>query len=124
MLFNTVRADRVQDFERVLAYLQAALEKSSDPAVQAQAKGWRMFKATEPGPNDTVLYVFQFDPAVKDADYSLGRILAEAYPDTAQLQQIWKMYQDSVTTGGSLLNLTPVIPRAPAPLSPPAAPQP
>ncbi len=113
LLFNTVRPERVADFERVLGYLQAALEKSSDPNVQAQARGWRMFKATEPGPNATALYVFQFDPTVPGGDYGLGRILAEAYPDPALLQEIWRLYTTSVTSGGSLLNLTPVVPVAP-----------
>ncbi len=51
LLFNSVRADRVGDFEKVIAYLQAALEKSTNPTIQAQAKGWRIYKATEPGPN-------------------------------------------------------------------------
>jgi hypothetical protein len=59
-----------------------------------------------------VLYVFILDPTVKGADYGLGRILAEAFPDTARLQEIWKLYQDSVASGGSLLNLTPVDPKA------------
>jgi hypothetical protein len=111
LLFNTVRADRVVDFEMVVGYLQAALEKSTDPTVRAQARGWRVFKATEPGPNATVLYVFLLDPAVGGADYGLGRILSDAYPD--QIQDIWKLYTGALSGGGSLLNLTPV--QAPPP---------
>jgi hypothetical protein len=46
----------------------------------------------------------------------LGRILAEAYPDQTKLQEIWKLYTDSLASGGSLLSLTPVQPpAAPAP---------
>jgi hypothetical protein len=118
VLFNTVRADRVDDFEKAMGYLQAALAASTDERVRAQAKGWRMFKASEAGPSGSVLYLFVLDPAVPGADYSLGRILADAYPDQAKLQEIWKLYSGSVT-GGSLLNLTPVEPKpstpAPAP---------
>jgi hypothetical protein len=110
-----VRADRVADFEKVLAYLQAAMEKSADARVREQAKGWRLFKATEAGPNGTVLYVFLIDPTVTGADYGLGPILAEAYPEAQQLQEIWKLYTGSVTGGGSLLNLTPVMPPSPPP---------
>lgn len=121
LLFNTVRADRVGDFERVLGYLQTALEKSTDPTTQAQARGWRFFKAAEPGPNGSVLYVFLLDPAVASADYGLGRILADAYPDTAQLQEIWKLYTGAVTSGGTLLNLTSVQPPPPGTASPPAS---
>ncbi len=112
LLFNTVRADRVEDFERAMGYLQAALAASTNERVRAQAAGWRIFKATEGAPGGAVLYVFLLDPTVVGADYSLGRILADAYPDQAKLQEIWKLYSSSVT-GGSLLNLTPVKPAPP-----------
>jgi hypothetical protein len=118
LLFNTVRADRVDDFDKAMGYLQAALASSSNERVRAQAAGWRIFKATEGAPGGAVLYVFLFDPTVVGADYSLGRILADAYPDQVRLQEIWKLYSSSVT-GGSLLNLTPVKP-APATAKPAA----
>jgi hypothetical protein len=112
LLFNTVRADRVDDFEKAMGYLQAALAASTDERVRAQASGWRIFRATEPAPGGAVLYVFVLDPTVMGADYSLGRILADAYPDQMKLQEIWKLYSSSVT-GGSLLNLSPLKPQAP-----------
>ena len=127
MIFNAVRPERVVDFELVIGYLQAALAKSASPQVRAQAKGWRMFKATEPGPNGTVLYVFVMDPAVPMSDYALGPILSDAYPD--QVEQIWKLYQGALAGAGSLLNLTPVEPpplpaTAPLPGVTPAPPRP
>lgn len=108
IILNAVRPERVADFEKLLGYLQAALATSSDATVRAQAEGWRVLKASEPGPNGVALYVFLFDPTVAGADYGLGRILAAAYPDQTKLQEIWKLYTDSLATGGSLLNLTPV----------------
>ena len=109
LLFNTVRADRVDDFEKAMGYLQAARASSSDERVRAQAAGWRIFKANESAPGGAVLYVYLLDPTVVGADYSIGRILADAYPDQAKLQEIWKLYSGAVT-GGSLLNLAPVKP--------------
>jgi hypothetical protein len=106
VLFNTVRADRVDDFEQAMGYLQAALASSTNERVREQAAGWRIYKATEAAPGGAVLYVFLLDPTVVGADYSLGRILADAYLDQAKLQEIWKLYSGSVT-GGSLLNLSP-----------------
>ena len=108
LLFNTVRPERVADFEKVIGYLQDALAKSADAKDRAQAQGWKIYKAAEPGPGNTVLYVFVVDPTVPDADYGLGRILAEAYPDTKQLQEIWRLYTGAVTSGGTLLNLQQV----------------
>lgn len=120
LLFNTVRPERVLDFETVIGHLEAAMDASTDPGVRAQAMGWRVFKATEPGPNATVLYVFVVDPAIPGADYGLGRILADAYPE--KIQEIWKLYQGSVTGGGSLLNLTPVEAPPAVPVAPLGAP--
>jgi len=47
---------------------------------------------------------------VAGADYALGPILSDAYPD--QIEQIWKLYQGALAGPGSqtLLNLTPVQP--------------
>ena len=113
MIINAVRPERVADFEKLVGYLQEALAASTNATVRAQAQGWRVFKASEVGPNGAVLYVFLFDPTVPGADYGLGRILADAYPDQAKLQEIWKTYTDSLASGGSLLSLTPVQPPAP-----------
>jgi cell division septation protein DedD len=112
-LMHPVRPERVQDFERFLAYVRDALARSSNPRVRSQATGWRFFKASEPGPNGVALYVFWIDPAVAGADYALGPILGEVYTDPAQLTEIWALYTGSVTSGGTLLNLSPV------PLTPP-----
>jgi len=117
LLFNTVRADKAVDFERLVAAVRAALEASTDPAIQAQAKGWRFYKASEPGPGNSVLYVFILDPAVPGEDYGLGRVLSQGSTDAVALQETWKLYTSSVTGGGSLLNLSPV----PVPPAEPAA---
>ena len=117
LLFNTVRADKAVDFERLVANVRKALESSTDPALKAMAKGWHFYKASEPGPGNSVLYVAIVDPTVPGEDYGLGRVLSSGSTDTAALQEIWKLYTNSVTAGGSLLNLSPV----PEPPAEPAA---
>jgi hypothetical protein len=91
--------------------------------VRKKAQFWKIYRAVESGPNGDVLYVFLFDPAVPCIDYALGPILAEAFPDPAQLQEIWKLYTTSVRTGGTVMTLAPV-PVMPAPpiLAPPTTP--
>lgn len=124
LLFNTVRPDKVLDFEKLVSSVRKTLESSTDPALKAMAKGWRFYKAPEPGPGNSVLYVFVIDPVVPGEDYGLGRVLSSGSTDTAALQEIWKLYTGSVTGGGSLLNLSPV-PEPPPELAPgekPAAP--
>ena len=108
LVFNTVRPERVAEFERLLAEVQTALARSKNPTTQAQAKGWRFYKAAEAGPGGSVMFVFVIDPVVPGEDYSLGKVLVDAFPDPVKLQEIWALYTGSVTGGGSLLNLAPV----------------
>ena len=75
-----VKPDKTADFETVLARLKEALAKSEVSARRAQAAGWRVFKARETGPAASVIYVAIIDPVAKDADYSIGTILAEVSP--------------------------------------------
>jgi len=128
LLFNTVRPDKAADFEKLIAAVRATLETSTDPTIAAQAKGWRFYKAAEPGPGNSVLYVFVIDPTVPGQDYGLGRILSQGATstDAAALQETWKLYALSVTGGGSLLNLSPVpeAPEEPAAGEKPALPKP
>ena len=126
LLFNTVRPDKTADFEKLVAVVRKTLASSTDAKLQAIAKGMHFYKATEPGPGNSVVYVFLVDPTVPGEDYGLGRILSAGSTDTVALQEIWKLYTSSVTGGGSLLNLSPVPepPAEPAAGTKPAAPSP
>ncbi len=107
VIFNAIKPDKVADFETVIAKLRKALETSKDPVRNQQGWGWKIFKATEPGPNGSVLYVFVMDPAVKGADYGVAKILAEAYP--MEIMELYRMYSGAFAPAGqTLLNLQPV----------------
>jgi hypothetical protein len=107
LIFNAIRPDKVMDFETVLAKLRTALADSKDPVRNQQGWGWKIFKAAEPGPNGSVLYVFVMDPAVKGADYGVSKILAEAYPN--EVMDLYRMYTGAFATAGqTLINLQPV----------------
>ncbi len=102
LILSSVRPDKVADFENVLTRIHEALALSSDPVRGEQAAGWNAFRATEPGPNGSVLYVFVMDPAVKGADYTLSRLLSEAFPD--EVQALFRLYNGAVV-GQNLVNL-------------------
>jgi len=103
MIWNPVKLDRTMDFEMVMARLKEALALSADPVRKQQAAGWNVFKAIEAGPNNSVLYVFVMDPAVKGADYTIAKILNEAFP--AEVQELYKLYIGASAGGQVLLNL-------------------
>jgi hypothetical protein len=104
MILNFIKADKTADFEAVMAKLKEALAKSDKPERKAQAASWKIFKAAEPGAGGSVLYVMFVDPSVKDADYTVSTILAEAFP--AEVNTIFKQYADSFATGQNFVNLT------------------
>lgn len=103
MIINTIKADKTADFEMVAGKIKEALQKSENADRKAQAASWRVFRVMEPGPNNSVLYVFWFDPPVKGADYTVSKILNEGFP--AEVQALYKTFNDSYAGGQSLLNL-------------------
>jgi hypothetical protein len=102
LIFNIIKPDHTSDFEMVIGRLKEALAKSPDPKRKQQAAGWKVFKALEPFQGN-VLYLFILDPAVKDADYTVSKILSEVLPN--EVQDLWKKYADSYAAGQSLTNL-------------------
>jgi hypothetical protein len=104
LVLNFIKADKTADFEAVMAKLKEALAKSDKPERKAQAASWKVFKSPEPAAGGNVLYVFLIDPAVKDADYTVSTILAEAFPQ--EVQAIFKQYSDSYAQGQNFVNLT------------------
>ena len=114
MIFNPSGRSGSRTSRRCLATCRQALEKSTDPAVRAQAQGWRIFRRPSPGRTARVLYVFVLDPAVPGADYSLGRILRDAYPDQHP-GDLEALHGARSPAAGRSLNLTPVEPMPPMP---------
>ncbi|MEI6668606.1 MAG: hypothetical protein WCP29_10660 [Acidobacteriota bacterium] len=102
LMFNVIKPDKVEDFEKVIAKLKDALAKSEDPAHKEMAKGWRVFKNPEPIAGGNFLYVFVIDPVVKDADYTLSKVLAKVFP--AEVQDLFKIYSASFAGGVTLQN--------------------
>src|SRR3954470_23373655 len=107
MVLNFIKPDKTADFEMVMTKLKEALQKSEKPERKQQAATWKVFKSPEPA-GANVLYVFVIDPAVKDADYTVSNILAEAYPP-AELNTIYKQYADSYAQGQNIINLNLVM---------------
>ncbi len=103
MVLNFIKPDKTADFEAVMAKLKEALQKSAKPERKQQAASWKIFKSPEPAAGGNVLYVFIIDPAVKDADYTVSTILAEAFPQ--EVQTLYKQYADSYASGQNFVNL-------------------
>ena len=104
MILNFIKADKTMQFEGVMAKLKEALQKSEKPERKQQAASWKLFKSPEPAGQGQVLYIFIMDPSVKDADYTVSNILAEAFPP-AEVNELYKQYADAYATGQNPVNL-------------------
>ena len=115
MIFNVIKPDKTADFEAVMARVKEALGKSDNPKRKQMALSWRVFKGLESGPGGNYVYIFWFDPPVKDEDYQITSILGEAFPN--ELQDLWSKFQQSFVSGQTMLNLQQIVnmsPNAPA----------
>ena len=81
---NFIKADKTADFETIVGKLKDALEKSAKPERAQQAASWKVYKADEPAPNGSAIYVFLIDPVVTGSDYTVSTILSEGFPEDVQ----------------------------------------
>jgi hypothetical protein len=102
LMFNIIKPDKTADFEMVIGKLKEAFAKSDDPVHKQMAQGWRVIKNPEPIQGGNYLYVFMVDPVVKDADYTVSRVLAKAFP--TEVQEIFKVYSACFAGGVTLQN--------------------
>jgi len=103
MILNYVKRGSTNDFEFVMGKLGEALQTSEAPNRKEQARGWKVYRAREAGPNNSVLYVWFVDPAVGGADYAVSQIISEAFP--AEAQQLYETFNGSFAGGQAMVNL-------------------
>ena len=103
MMLNYIKPEATDDFEAVMTKLGEALQASDNAERGRQAQGWKIYRAQEPGPNNSVLYVWFLDPVVADADYAVSQILNEAFP--TEVQALYETFSTSFAGGQSMINL-------------------
>ena len=108
LLFNTVRPERVADFEkRDRIPAGGAGEERGCEVTGRRRRAGACSRPQSRDRADGAVRVRVRSRPWQGRTTGSGRILAEALSDQAQLQEIWKLYTDSLASGGSLLNLTP-----------------
>ena len=107
MMLNYVNSANTADFEAVMQKLAEALQTSESADRNRQAEGWKVYRAQEPGPNNSVLYVWFIDPTVSGADYAVSQILNEAFP--GEVQALYEQFNSSFAGGQAMVNLDLVV---------------
>jgi hypothetical protein len=111
MIINVIKPDKGPDFEAVMAKVKEALAKSDNPKRKQMALSWRVYKGLETGMGGNLVYIFWFDPPVKDEDYQITAILGEAFPN--ELQDLWSKFTQCFVNGQTMLNLQQVVNMSP-----------
>ena len=103
MVFHPIQPDKTEDFEMVLRRVRDALHESESALRRNQAENWKVYQAVEPGPQDSVLYIFVIDPALEEADYTIGNILREELP--LEAQTLYETFASCHAYSPSMINM-------------------
>ena len=106
LMFNVIKPDKTADFEMVMNKLKEAFAKSEDPVHKQMAQSFRVIKNPEPITGGNYLYAFLVDPPVKDADYTVSKVLAAAFP--SEVQELFKVYAACFAGGVTMQNYVTV----------------
>lgn len=108
-----IRPDKTSDFERIVSRMREALAKSTDPARQKQAAGWKVMRMTKPLPDGNIAYVHIVHPVVPGADYTIMQALYDAFPE--ERQTLYEMYRGAFAQNLSLASGTIAVNLGPTP---------
>lgn len=98
LIFNIIKPDQTAAYEAAIKKLQESFAKIEDPIKKQMAAGWTIYKQVEPGQNGSVIYVSIINPVIKDADYSVMKIIADVFP--VEAQEIYKSYSAAFVSLG------------------------
>jgi hypothetical protein len=90
-----VNADKVGDYEKVMAMLKDSLAKSQRPEAKQQLAGWKVVKNAMNQPDGSALYVHVITP-VKDADYSITNLVYEVVTDPMERTNFYNLYRGAL----------------------------
>ena len=96
----SIKPDKTQDFERIMAKLREALAKSASPVRRQQLAGWKVMRVKSPLPDGNVAYVHVINPVVAGADYTIMQALYDEFPD--ERQALYDLYRGAFVANLSL----------------------
>ena len=109
VIVNLVNAGNTADFERVMKAYGDTIAASSNS--DRQRMTFKLYRASEAGPDNSAIYYSIFDPVVPGGDYQHFTILAEEFGGGSpgngdEVRELYTAYTGALAPGGSLTNLT------------------
>ena len=112
LVMNYVNAAGSADFERVMRAYRDSLAASSDGQHQRMAAGMRLYRAAEPGPNNTVAYCLFVDTVEAGGNYEVIAVLAPLLPPGSpsngdEVRELYGAFNNALQGGGRIpMNLS------------------
>lgn len=78
LVLNYIKPEKTVAFDFMIGQLKAAMEQSHRSTLCDQAARWKVVRTSEPGPDGTAVYVFAVDPGLRNVDYRVSTVVAEA----------------------------------------------
>ena len=78
LVVNYIKPDKTVAFDFMIDQLRLAMEESRQSTLCDQAARWKVLRTSEAGPDGTAVYVFAVDPGLRNVDYRLSTLVAEA----------------------------------------------
>ena len=91
----TINAGKEADYEKVIAQLKDALQKSTRPEAKQQLAGWQVIKNSAAQPDGSLLYVHIIKP-VPEADYSITNLVYEVVTDPTARTDFYNLYRGAL----------------------------
>ena len=112
VMINFVDPGKTDDYERVMRAYAEALSGSDNAQYNQMASGLKIFRAAEPGQNNTVLYMWFVDSVVSGGNYAVAQVLNDEMTpgplgNGAELQELYEAYIGALEGGGQQpINMT------------------
>ena len=111
VIVNLVNSGNTADFERVMNAYGETLAGSGNAERRQMGAAFRLYRASEAGPNNSAIYYSVFDPVISGGDYQHFTVLAEEFGGGSpgngdEVRELYTAYTGALAPGGSQLNLT------------------
>lgn len=87
-----IRPDKTGDYEKVLAKVKDALNKSEAPEAKRQLAGWKVIKMMKAMPDGNIIYTHVITP-VAGADYNILQVLYATFKDPTEQKALYDLYR-------------------------------
>ena len=103
IMLHWVKSDAAAEYEGVMQQLREALRRSENTEVdrQAQARGWKVYRAADDLTGRGAMYVWVIDPVLGGENYAAMSIISEVLTDSAEQQRLYESYSGAYQDSSS-----------------------